>query len=135
MTIQINWTEDAEKALEICEDLENPDWEKIHGSDYGPLPAKAIFARRDKKRRNLSDFRGSIREHTELLLHEHADSIESVKSKDREKQFTQDDLYAIDTALEYARAGYFVEEEHANRLKEELESMTRLDHLIKAIFG
>jgi len=135
MTIQINWTEDTEKALEICEDLENPDWEKIHGSDDGPLPAQGIFARRDKKRRNLSDFRGSIREHTELLLHEHADSIESVKSEDREKQFTQDDLYAIDTALEYARTEYYNEKGRADRLKEELEGMTRLDHLIKAIFG
>lgn len=134
MTIQIKWTEDTEKALEICEDLDNPDWEKIHGGDDGPLPAQGIFARRDKKRIKLSDFRGSIRERTEVILHEHVDSIETVKSKDREKQFTQDDLYAIDMALEYAWTEYFNEKGRADMLQEELEGMSRLDHLIKAIF-
>jgi len=134
MTIQINWTDDAEKAFEICDDVSDPDWDKIHGAEGGPFPAQKIFAENKKKVMNLSDFRGWIRDTAASALYDHP-GVETATVKDKEKQFTQQDLYAIHTALDRLYTNYFNEQARADLLEERIENMSRLDHLKKAILG
>ena len=143
--MELEYTEAAEKTFEL---FENHDFDTVDAYDTYEednleedfeWDSSKVHDRNFKKKNTVGDVRKYIRAQVYQYLPKNCDGVvDTHYDGDMEKQFRKDDLAAIHKLVFELLSKARTDSSNINDLENEVEryeSMSRLEHLKKAIFG